>query len=227
LIQDFQQITQLSTHPGTLLLHLGVALLCGILIALVYRYTYKGTNYSWSFVQALVLLNLITAVVILVIGNNLARAFGLVGAMSIIRFRTAVKDTQDIVFIFFALVSGMAAGVGLTYVAFISTLFICLIIILMAATDFGKTTKRQLLLQIIYLVPPESEVEQELSRHLKRFCRNVRLVNLRQYGQEQEMEAHYHITLRNGSGSGELLRTLKAMPQVQSVQLFFDEDEGA
>jgi len=89
-----------------------VALVCGLFISWLYRHTYKGPGYSITFVNSMVFLAMITAVVILVIGNNLARAFGLVGAMSIIRFRTAVKETQDIVYIFFALSVGMAAGVG-------------------------------------------------------------------------------------------------------------------
>ncbi|HEX8546828.1 MAG TPA: DUF4956 domain-containing protein, partial [Cytophagaceae bacterium] len=83
--------------------HLMVALLCGILISLLYRWTYKGLSYSGNFVNTIILLTMITSVVIMVIGNNLATAFGLVGAMSIIRFRTAIKDSQDIMFIFFSL----------------------------------------------------------------------------------------------------------------------------
>src|SRR5882672_2363406 len=113
--------------------NLMIALGCGIVIALVYRFTYRGASYSATFVNALVLLALITSVVILVIGNNLARAFGLVGAMSIIRFRTAVRDVQDIVFIFFSLTVGMAAGVGLNSVAIGGTIFVSVIIILLDA----------------------------------------------------------------------------------------------
>src|SRR6478736_3572303 len=77
-----------------------VALFCGVMISLFYRITYKGYSYSSTFVNSIILLTMITTIVIMVIGNNLAAAFGLVGAMSIIRFRTAVKDTQDIMFIF-------------------------------------------------------------------------------------------------------------------------------
>ena len=74
--------------------------------------------------SSLVTLAMITAVVIMAIGNNLARAFGLVGAMSIIRFRTAVKDTQDLVFIFLALAMGSAAGVGFHRLAVVATLVV-------------------------------------------------------------------------------------------------------
>src|SRR6478752_4319478 len=89
------------------------AFACGLFLSWLYRRTYRGSSYSITFDRALVTLTVITAIVIMVIGNNLARAFGLVGAMSIIRFRTAVKDAQDLVFIFFSLAVGLASGVGL------------------------------------------------------------------------------------------------------------------
>lgn len=101
---------------------------------------------------------MITSVVILVIGNNLARAFGLVGAMSIIRFRTAVRDVQDIVFIFFALSIGMAAGVGLYTVAISGTLIISLAIIMLSVSNFGQSKKREFLLQLSYDSSDENEM---------------------------------------------------------------------
>lgn len=225
MIKDFQNILVFPVSIADLLQNLVVALLCGVIIALVYRYTYKGPSYSRSFVQALVLLNLITAVVILVIGNNLARAFGLVGAMSIIRFRTAVKDTQDIVFIFFALVSGMAAGVGLNHIAIAATLFISLIIIGMSAIDFGRESKKRLLLQISYYAPTESNAELALTNIMRKYCRQLQLINLKHTGYQQQMEAHYHVVLRSKANSGQLMRELQDLENVHSAQLFFDEDE--
>ena len=86
---------------------------------------------------------MITAIVLMVIGNNLARAFGLVGAMSIIRFRTAVKDTQDIVFIFFSLAVGMAAGVGYHLIAICGTVFVSLTMLVLTQFSHGSTTQRE------------------------------------------------------------------------------------
>ncbi|MEJ2051098.1 MAG: DUF4956 domain-containing protein, partial [Calditrichota bacterium] len=108
MFQNFQNIFTFSLSAGQVIINISVALLCGFIISLFYKWTYRGPNYSSNYVNSIIVLAMITAVVIMVIGNNLARAFGLVGAMSIIRFRTAVKDTQDIVFIFFALAVGLA-----------------------------------------------------------------------------------------------------------------------
>jgi hypothetical protein len=106
-----------------------VALICGLLLSIIYRATYRGPSYSVTFVNSLVLLTIISSIVIMVIGNNIARAFGLVGAMSIIRFRTAIRDTMDLVYIFLSLAIGMACGVGLTAVALVGSLIAGLVVL--------------------------------------------------------------------------------------------------
>jgi len=150
MFEEFLQLDVFRPSIFDFAANMFVALGCGLIIARVYRFTYRGASYSYQFVNSLVLLCLITAVVILVIGNNLARAFGLVGAMSIIRFRTAVRNVQDIVFIFFSLTVGMAAGVGLNSVAIIGTIFICLVIILLDSVGFGRLAQLKHLLQVSY-----------------------------------------------------------------------------
>src|SRR5690554_6897594 len=130
--EELQDIFFYSLTFRDIFRHLMVALVCGILISLLYRWTYRGLSYSSTFVNTIILLTMIMSVVIMVIGNNLATAFGLVGAMSIIRFRTAIKDTQDIMFIFFALAIGLACGVGLFSVAIVGTLVIGVIFYVVA-----------------------------------------------------------------------------------------------
>ena len=100
------------------------ALICGAAISWLYKATYQGPGFSQNFSSSIILLPMITALVIMIIGNNLARAFGLVGALSIIRFRTALKEPLDIVYVFFALAVGMAAGIGSYMIAFTGTLVI-------------------------------------------------------------------------------------------------------
>ena len=158
----FEQFQNIELFPITVLdvfTNLIVALVCGIIIALVYRFIYKGPSYSVTYVNSLVLLALVTSVVMLVIGNNLARAFGLVGAMSIIRFRTAVRDVQDIVFIFFSLAIGMASGVGLHVIALVGTITISIISIILVTFNFGAPRKREYLIQVTYVASPENENE--------------------------------------------------------------------
>lgn len=100
MFEEYQNLSVFPTSSSDVIANLFVALICGLVLSIIYRTTYRGPSYSVTFVNSLVLLTLISSIVIMVIGNNIARAFGLVGAMSIIRFRTAIRDTMDLVFIF-------------------------------------------------------------------------------------------------------------------------------
>ena len=95
-----------------LFLSLSLAFVLGQAIAWVYQRTHSGLSYARSFTQSLVLITMVVSLVMHVIGDNIVTAFGLIGALAIIRFRNVLKDTRDTVFIFYALVLGMAIGNG-------------------------------------------------------------------------------------------------------------------
>src|SRR5687768_17796328 len=98
------------SHPFDITIRLATAVLMGGVVAMLYRMTRGSDEAAPTFPATLVLLAVLIAMVTQVIGTNLARAFGLVGALSIVRFRTVVRDTQDTAFVIFAVVVGMAAG---------------------------------------------------------------------------------------------------------------------
>ncbi|PKP52429.1 MAG: hypothetical protein CVT92_08980 [Bacteroidetes bacterium HGW-Bacteroidetes-1] len=223
MFEEFQNFDLFPVTIYTVIGNLIVSFLCGMTISIVYRFVYKGPSYSVTFVNSLVILSMITSVVILVIGNNLARAFGLVGAMSIIRFRTAVRDVQDIVFIFFALSVGMAAGVGLYSVAISATLLISLVIILLSISNFGQVKKREFLLQMTYHNNTENELL--IDAVLKKHCRKMKLVNLKNAGSDHVIEAHYHISLKQEKKNSLFVADLLASSAVIDVNLYFDEDD--
>lgn len=223
MFEEFQNFDLFPVTIYTVIGNLIVSFLCGMTISIVYRFVYKGPSYSVTFVNSLVILSMITSVVILVIGNNLARAFGLVGAMSIIRFRTAVRDVQDIVFIFFALSVGMAAGVGLYSVAISATLLISLVIILLSISNFGQVKKREFLLQMTYHNNNENELL--IDAVLKKHCRKMKLVNLKNAGSDNVIEAHYHISLKQEKKNSLFVTDLLASSAVIDVNLYFDEDD--
>jgi len=223
MLDQFQSLDLFPVNVFDVVGNLLVALVCGIIIALVYRFIYKGPSYSSTYVNSLVMLTLITSVVILVIGNNLARAFGLVGAMSIIRFRTAVRDVQDIVFIFFALSIGMASGVGLHLIALSSTLIISLIIVILVTFNFGNPRKQEFLLQITYAT--SGACESKIHDILKKYSGKYKLVNLKNMGGEN-VEAFYHVGYKTKKHSGELLRDLRSIGDIANVNLFFDDDDS-
>ncbi len=221
----FDQFQDIELFPVTVLdvfMNMLVALVCGVIIALVYRFIYKGPSYSVTYVNSMVLPALVTSMIMLVIGNNLARAFGLVGAMSIIRFRTAVRDVQDIVFIFFSLAVGMASGVGLHIIALFGTVFISIVAVVLVTFNFGAPGKREYLLQIAFISTPENE--SKLESILKKHCKKIQLVNMKNLGDES-VEIFYHVNFKNKEKSSEMLRALNGMEQVLNVNLFFDQDD--
>jgi hypothetical protein len=117
-------------------------------IVWVYKQTHRGLSYSLSFVHTIVIMAVTVSVVMLIVGSNIARAFALVGALSIIRFRTAIKDPRDVGFIFVAMAAGMATGVRMPVVAIAFTLVICPMIYFLHRFDIGAVTSSELLLRI-------------------------------------------------------------------------------
>ena len=223
MLEDFQNILVFSTSTGEFIVNLSVALVCGYLISLIYRITYKGPGYSVTFVHSIVLLSMITSVVIIVIGNNLARAFGLVGAMSIVRFRTAVKETRDIVYIFFGLTVGMAAGVGLHKLAFLSTLFIGLILYLFSKYSLTESQQREYLLQFSYTtdgtkIPLYIPV-------MEKYCRRHKVINVKSVGEDNMLELSYYVKFKDLTKNQEFTRELQNIRGVQYINLFFDEEQ--
>lgn len=210
--------------PAEALTNLFVALMCGVLISLFYRATYKGVSYSSHYVISVIMLAMITALVIMVIGNNLARAFGLVGAMSIIRFRTAVKDTQDIMYIFFSLAAGLACGAGMYAIAFTGTLFIGFSLMIATAVYAENPVKREYLLQIVHL---GTKVEKELfNQILDKYLSKYKLVNVKTLTDDRGeiTEFSYYVMLRKEAYSPKLVSDLKELEVVDKVNLFFDEE---
>jgi uncharacterized membrane protein YhiD involved in acid resistance len=223
MFTDFQHIDFFPTSAGDILANFIVATLCGLFISFVYRKTYKGPGYAISFVHSMILLTVITAMVIMIIGNSLARAFGLVGAMSIIRFRTAVKETFDIVFIFFALAAGLAAGAGSIMIAITGTLFVGTIVYLLSHSTSFAGNRKEYLLQFSALsngtgVPPYSEI-------IQRYCRQHRVVNVKSTGESAPMELSYYVQFKDSEKNQEFLTALKSIPGVRQINLYFDDEQ--
>ncbi|TVQ78895.1 MAG: DUF4956 domain-containing protein [Flavobacteriales bacterium] len=222
--QDFSDIFVFSITIQDALSNLMVALLCGVFIAVLYRVTYRGLSYSANFVNAIIMLSMITALVIMVIGNNLARAFGLVGAMSIIRFRTAVKDTQDIMFIFFALGIGLAAGAGTYAICVVGTLFISAAVFITSKINHAKPTNKEFLLQI--QAHTETLPTNAFDAILENHCSTFKLINVKSVGatDNQHIENSFYIQLNDRKASDLLVRELKNVAGVQRVNVFMDEN---
>ena len=127
ILSDFLTFPPLITM-GTDVLRLLLAFVLGVFIVNIYRWTHAGIPQK-SFTDTLIILCMLISVVMVIIGDSIARAFSLVGALSIIRFRTAIQDPRDIGFVFYALAVGMAIGAGNSSVAVLAAFLIGIIIL--------------------------------------------------------------------------------------------------
>ena len=142
---NFQDLTgEFTVLDVILCLVLSFAL--SAFIGWIYKITHRGTSYTQSFVITLVLNGMVVALVMMVVGSNIARAFSLVGALSIIRFRNAVKETRDVGFIFFTMAVGMAIGTKFYFLAVIAAAVISLVVVIMTRFNwFARQVTSQIL----------------------------------------------------------------------------------
>jgi len=205
-----------------------VVLLCLLLsfvlcqmIAAVYVWTYRGLSYSRSFVLSLVMSGVVSTVLLLAIGNNVARGLGLLGTLAIIRFRSTMKDTRDMVFIFATLSIGIAVGVQSFSVALVGSVVYCLMAAHLGLSSFGSRRQFDGLLRFQTLATPEADAR--CKRVLQMYCENFVLVNLREVAGATRVEHAYQIKLRDPSFAEGLVSALRQLGDVNGVALMMQD----
>ena len=186
----------------------------------VYVWTFRGMSYSQGLVHAIVLGSIIACMLMLAIGNSIAAGLGIAGGLAIIRFRTALRDPRDMMFVFAGLGAGIAAGLGAHAAAVCGTALFCLAVVLLNVTEFGSQRRFDGLLR--FQLPLGSD-EVALMALLRRHTRFVALVTLREVAQGQAMEHAYQIRLADPAQRVALVRALEAVPGVQDVSLLLQE----
>ena len=173
-----------SIVPADLFLALGLGFVVGAVIAIVYRKTYRGVLYSPTFAITLIMLTLITTPVVMCIKSDIALSMGMVGALSIVRFRTAVKDPMDTAYMFWALTMGILLGAGLHLVAIIVVLCIGVLMFVLSVVKFSNPNSY--LLVVHYDEYSEQAINAELRRSVKGF--KLRSKSLTRAGAEMTYE---------------------------------------
>ena len=150
----------LDLTPQYIFVCISIALLCGLVIYTVYRIFYRGSCYSENFNLLLLMTTLITTFIIMTISANIVLSLGMVGSLSIIRFRSAVKDPLDVGFLFWSVAIGITCGAGLYQIALLCTVFIAIIYILSVLLRFGA---KRFLLVVKYDASAKEAVAQALA----------------------------------------------------------------
>ena len=206
-----------SVAASTILLALGL----GLVIALVYRSSIPGRIVLPSMPGTIVLMATLSSLLMIVVGNSLARAFSLVGAFALVRFRTLLESPWDVTFIFFALGVGIATGIGAWQVAILGTGLVSLAVVAMYAFPIFGLRSDVLLLRADYSA--YTGVEPEIAKVLDRHVHARWLVQSLSMRFGETLSVRWRVTMRDPAGTEVLVKELSALEGVERV-LLYEED---
>lgn len=188
-----------------------------MIVAWSYAVTYQGMGYLRSFVQTIAMSGMVSALVMLAIGDDIARGLGMVGALTMIRFRANLKDTRDLIFVFATLAIGVACGVQSFPVAIVGTVVFVVIVFFTSASKFGSRQEFDAVLR--FRLPSEPAQDSLVKTVLGRHCRKLTMIDVRSSGAEGH-EFTYHLKLTSPeSDEPALMRELGEICGLQDALL--------
>lgn len=188
---------------------MGLAFVVGLFIFFVYKKTYTGVMYSAGFGISLIAMTLITTLIILAVTSNIILSLGMVGALSIVRFRTAIKEPLDIAFLFWSVAAGIVLGAGLLPLAILGSVFIGVILVLFVNKKSVDSP---------YILVVSSEGEKQEDEILRQITQSVKKHSVRsKIVSDSGMEFTLEVRLKESSTK--FVGTIKAIPGVKSAAL--------
>lgn len=183
------------------------SIILGLVISLVYIKTNKKNGYSANFPITLIMLPVIIAIIILLVGNNIATAFSLAGAFSIIRFRSAPGDPKDIAYVFFTLAVGLTCGMGYIGYAIIFTVILCALMFILDLTKFGMSKTK--IVQLKITVPEDLNYEDAFDEILINYTNSWGIENIKTRDFGALFELTYKINLKEDTNQKKFLDDLR------------------
>lgn len=194
------------------------AFLLASIIAITHRLTFTGDYYPKNFFQSLVLGSVVTTMVMMAIGDSLARGLGVFGAMAIIRFRTRIDDPRDVLFLFAALSTGLAIGVYGFTISFVGTLLFSLVAAVLHFSPFKSFSNQTFL---FFTIKDTTELP-EVILILNDVCSDVRMLSVA-VTKENAIRYQYGISMKKGKTKEDLLEMLKALEIVKQIKITNNE----
>lgn len=208
-----------SVDPISASIALLGSLALSLVIAFVYKGTHRGLSYSQSFQFSLVLLGMLASVIMLVATRSLIAAVGILGAFSLIRFRTAVKDPKDMAYILFVLAVGLAMGANQYVLGVLTTLFVSIVILVLTWLNFGMTSRHENVVRLMCKGDKDSAVNTaQYENILGKLADTYRLLSAHAHG--DRMELTYGVRPRKGTTSIAVLEALRKEKGVEDAELF-------
>tara|TARA_B100000029_G_scaffold303142_1_gene295973 strand:+ start:167 stop:856 length:690 start_codon:yes stop_codon:yes gene_type:complete len=217
LIAKINEVSHIY-HPSEIIVNLVISFILGMIISLVYKKTHKGLSYSQSFLLTNIFVCVIVCMVIMIIGNSLARAFALVGALSIIRFRTVVKDTKDTAYIFWSLAAGMASGTGSYFLAFAGTIIISGIAFILYFTNYGSIIKSEFILQFRTNADDQS-ITSKYNKIISNYAKSSTLLHSEASADGKTIKISFDIVMKEDMKQNELVSKISNIKGLTEVVL--------
>ncbi|KKU86368.1 MAG: hypothetical protein UY14_C0002G0010 [Parcubacteria group bacterium GW2011_GWA1_47_9] len=210
MLDQFLFLAETETNAAIIIINLVFVFVLELAIAWVYRRTHRTLSYSQSFVSTIILMGVIASLIMMVVTENIVGAFALLGAFSLIRFRTIVKETRDIAFVFFSLAIGVAIGTNNYVVGLLGTIFISAAILLLNRFNFGSVARGGHIAVILAHKPFS-------------LLKANNILNIKTLG-EEDFEYTLGIQLKNPADAPLLVETLRKTPGVENVEIMSGKD---
>ncbi|MHC4983732.1 MAG: DUF4956 domain-containing protein [Planctomycetota bacterium] len=214
---DIAAVSAVTSYE--LIIALASSTVLTLLLAKLYMVTHGGYSYSKSFLQTIVLVGVTVALIMIIIGSDIARAFALVGAMSIVRFRTPVKDARDLVFVFAAIAIGMACGTQFHIFAAIFTVFVAGLVLTFYYWGFGELPNKGYVVKMRIKGSDKDRVA-DLCGQL---CKRYSIVSISRSNGDDVEDVIYEVELKRGVAYKDLLERLTKAIQPESVNVLVGE----
>lgn len=212
------------TNWPAMVLSLLIAFGAGQIIAWIYMLTHSGLSYSRSFVNSLIIMPTIVALVMMVLSNNLITAFGMMAVFAIVRFRNILRDTLDTTYVLTAIVIGMATGTQKYASAIIGCAIIAVAMLYLWYTSFGSRHRYDVIINLHWARSIKELIE--LNRLLDRHSWKARLANQRSHEGYEGTDLSYRLLLRDSNRVEDLLNELRQVNGVSRVTSMLAEDES-
>ncbi len=187
------------------------------LLAAVYRWTFQGFSYSRAFVHTMILGSMIVSMLIMAIGNNLARGLGILGTLAVIRFRTPIRDPRDMIFLFAALATGIACGANTFEVAIVGAIFISGAALLLHWSPFASRRSYDGMLR--FVSPADNDFKNAIEEIMHHCCSSFFLVAVRESAQGEQLEYSYQVRLLDPSYRDDLIERVRTIDGLCDINL--------
>ena len=216
--------SDVTLTAGSLLISLGAAIALGLIISFVYMKTHRTKTPSQGFSLTLVVLPAVVTVIILLIGNSVARAFSLAGAFQIIRFRSAPGDPKDITYVLFSMAVGLCCGMGYIAYGAMAAVILCLVMIVLELVKFGRSKSAVRILKIT--IPENLDYGNAFDDIMAQYTSTSRRTKVKTADLGSLYELQYNVTLKSDSEEKPFIDALRCRNGNLNIKLVLNTEQS-